>query len=70
MFLERLASQVITAGWKTITKVDGQIWYYLDPGLQDSSSKIAEGRRKQRTGGQQANTDVPSDAYLYSSLCY
>ena len=24
MFLERLASRVITAGWKTITKVDGK----------------------------------------------
>jgi len=24
MFLERLASRVVTAGWKTITKVDGK----------------------------------------------
>ena len=53
MFLERLALQVITAGWKTITKIDGKdvLTHYGTISIQDCKA-AALGYLKLDAGGE------------------
>jgi len=69
MFLERLASRVVTAGWKSITKVDGKD-LLTQYGTISISSGLSVTGQGWRSSDQQTISNVYSNAQLHPSIYY